>query len=137
MRKAGKSPHAPSFAGKFFGWLSVDRFNPLRSTWPGFEGFTEILCFAKHLSIPEFHDADSVERLPIITDDVFGNPKVAAPNHAPDGEVLVGKQPPRRPDGEPAADALAGLGILQHSVVMVDLILDIIVAGLGRSPVPI
>jgi len=78
-----------------------------------------------------------VGRLPIITDDIFGNPKIAAPNHAPNGEVLVGKQPPRRPDGEPTTDALAGLGVLQHGVVVVDLILSIVVTGLRRSPVPV
>jgi hypothetical protein len=71
-----------------------------------------ILRLAKDLSIPELHDTDSVGRLPIITDDIFGNPKIAAPNHPPNGEVLVGKQPPRRPDGEPTMDALAGLGVL-------------------------
>ena len=73
----------------------------------------------------------------IITDDIFGNPKIAAPDHAPNGEVLVGKQLPRRPDGEPTTDALAGLRVLQHGVVVIDLILSIIVTGLRRSPVPV
>ena len=52
---------------------------------------TEVLRLAKDLSIPELHDTDSAGRLPIITDDIFGNPKIAEPNHAPNGEVLVGK----------------------------------------------
>jgi hypothetical protein len=51
--------------------------------------------------------------------------------------VLVGKQPARRPDGEPTTDALAGLGVLQHGVVVVDFILSIVVTGLRRSPVPV
>src|SRR3981189_3028160 len=55
----------------------------------------------------------------------------------PNGEVLVGKQSPRRPDGEPTTDALAGLGVLQHSVVVVDLILSIVVTGPRRGPVPV
>jgi hypothetical protein len=37
----------------------------------------------------------------------------------------------------PAADALTGLGILQHRVVVVDLVLNIFVAGLRSGPVPI
>ena len=77
------------------------------------------------------------ETVLIIGDDIFSNPEIAAAEYTPNGEVLVGKQPTRRPDGTPATDALAGLGILQHRVVVVDLMLDIIVAGLRRSPVPI
>ena len=89
---------------KFSACLLIDRFNPLGAPRPRLEGITEVLRLAKDLSIPELHDTDSVGRLPIITDDIFGNPKIAAPNHAPNGEVLVGKQPPRRPDGEPTKD---------------------------------
>src|SRR6185369_634269 len=127
---------SPSSA-KYSACLLIDRFNPLGTPRPRLEGVTEVLRLAKDLSIPKLHDTDSVGRLPIITDDIFSNPKIAAPNHAPNGEVLVGKQPPRRPDGEPTTDALAGLGVLQHGVVVVDLILSIVVTGLRRSPVPV
>src|ERR1700720_3521412 len=85
----------------------VDRFNPLSAPRPRLERVTEVLRLAKDLPIPELHDTDSVGRLPIIADDIFGNPNIAAPKHTPNGEVLVGQQPSRRPDGEPATDALA------------------------------
>jgi hypothetical protein len=65
----------------------------------------------------------------------YSDPKIAVAKHTPYGEVLVGKQPPRRPDGEPATGALAGLGILQHGVVVIDLILSIVVTSLRRGPV--
>ena len=78
---------------KFSACLLIDRFNPLGAPRPRLEGVTEILRLAKDLSIPELHDTDSAGWLPIITDDIFGNPKIAAPDHAPNGEVLVGKQP--------------------------------------------
>ena len=138
MRDAGKVTACPlRRRQKFSACLLIDRFNPLGAPRPRLEGVTEVLRLAKDLSIPELHDTDSVGWLPIITDDIFGNPKIAAPNHAPNGEVLVGKQPPRRPDGEPTTDALAGLGVLQHGVVVIDLILGIVVTGLRRSPVPV
>src|SRR5262249_40615534 len=80
---------------------------------------------------------DCVGGFPIITDDVFGHPEIALAEDAPNGEVLVGKQTSRRPDGKAATDALTRLGILQNHVVVVDLILAIVVAGLRRGPVPI
>ena len=131
---------APTYAGwpaEISACLLIDRFNPLGARRPRLEGITEVLRLARDLSTPELHDTDSVGWLTIITDDIFGNPKIAAPNHASDGEVLVGKQPPRRPDGEPTTDALAGLRVFQHDVVVVDLILNIVVTGLRRSSVPV
>ena len=115
----------------------VDRFNPRGAPRPRLERVTEVLRLAKDLPIPELHDTDSVGRLPIIADDIFGNPKITVAKHTLNGEVLVGKQPPRRPNGDPATDALAGLRILQHGVVVVDLILSIVVTGLRSGPVPI
>jgi len=67
---------------KFSACLLIDRFNPLGAPRPRLEWVTEVLRLAKDLSIPELHDTDSVGRLPIITDDIFGNPKIAAQSRA-------------------------------------------------------
>jgi hypothetical protein len=87
----------------------IDPFNPPGAPRPGLEGVTEVLRLAKDLSIPELHDTDSVGRLPIITDDIFGNPKIAAPNQS---LPITGSPPtePRSPGVPPVAGAsLMGL----------------------------
>ena len=71
----------------------IDRFNPLWAPRPRLERITEVLRLAKDLPIPELHDADSVGRLASITDDIFGNPKIAVAKHAPNGEALLGSNP--------------------------------------------
>ena len=90
---------------KFLTCRLIDPLDPLGAPRPRLERVTEVLRLAKD---------NGMGWLPSITDDMPGNPKIGVPNRAPNGEVLVGKQPPRRPDGEPTTDALAGLGILQQ-----------------------
>ena len=68
----------------------------------------------ERLFILELHDADSVRQFSIITYHVFGDPKIVAPNHAPDGQALIRNQAPGCADGESPTDTPARLRVLQH-----------------------
>jgi hypothetical protein len=110
----------------------IDRFNPLWAPRPRLERITEVLRLAKDLPIPELHDADSVGRLASITDDIFGNPKIAVAKHAPNGEALLGSNPRVVRMASRPRMRSPDWGILQHGVFVIDLILSFVVTGLGR-----
>ena len=109
----------------------IDRFNPLWAPRPRLERITEVLRLAKDLPIPELHDADSVGRLASITDDIFGNPKIALAKHTPNGEALLGSNPRVVRMASRPRMRSPDWGILQHGVFVIDLILSF-VTGLGR-----
>src|ERR1700744_6690290 len=63
----------------------LDEMGPRRS---GLERVGEILGFARHQSVAEFHDAHRVGRGAVVTQNEFGDPEIAAPDNAPDREML-------------------------------------------------
>ena len=68
--------------------VSVHAFDPLSARWPRLERLAKILRLADYLPTLEFHDAHHVKRLPVIGEDEFADPKIAATQHASDGEAL-------------------------------------------------
>src|SRR6478609_617826 len=65
----------------------------------------EILRFARHQPVAEFHDAYRIRRCAVIAENEFGDPQIAAPDNSPDREALrVRLHAPALLDVAPAAD---------------------------------
>src|ERR1700722_14251794 len=113
-------------------------FDPLSAPRGGLERVRKILCFPCHLVAAELHDAHGVGRLPVIRQNVLGNPKITAAKDSPHGEALFA-----RLIGAcdlyvaPAADSLARLGVFQHRILEIDVVLRFKIVGIGCSPMPI
>ena len=92
--------------------------------WSRLERIAEVLRLADHFPTLEFHDADHVIRLPVIRQDEFADPKIAAAKHASHGEAFrVRLGDARRLDVGSTSDALARLRILENGISSVDLVL--------------
>jgi hypothetical protein len=59
-------------------YRSFHSFHPLSPRCPRLERLAEVLRLADHLPTLEFHNADHVKRLPVIRQDEFADPKIAA-----------------------------------------------------------
>src|SRR5260370_38476657 len=66
---------------------SLPRIGPLRPPGGSFEGFGEVLRLAHDVARAKLHDAHGVVRFPVVGDDQFGDPQLAAAAHAPDDEL--------------------------------------------------
>ena len=80
--------------------------------------------------VPEFHDADGVERPLIIKENIFSDPKVACTENFPNLEAfLTGLCGAVNLNVVPAAKAFARLRIIQRGGGVVDVMLDLDVIG--------
>ena len=52
-----------------------------------FKGLGEVLCLVHNVARAKLHDAHRVVRFPVVGDDQFGDPQIAAAAHAPDDEL--------------------------------------------------
>src|SRR5206468_3189550 len=88
------------------------------------------------LSVREFHDADRVRRRAVITEDEFADPQVATADDPLDPEALLARlYRSALLDVAAATDALAGLRIMQNSIVAINLVLGGEVIRVGCGPV--
>src|SRR5882757_9958757 len=100
-----------------------------------FKPIGEILCFVRHQSFTEFHDAHRVGWDAVIAKYEFSDPEVAAPDHSPDRKtLLVGLHGSALLNVPPAADPLARLRIIKHSILAVDFMFDLEIARVRSSP---
>src|SRR6478672_9484343 len=110
--------------------------DPLNARRPWGECLSEILGFTDDLAILDLHDADDVRRVPVVCEDEFADPHVAATHNAPQGETFgVGLGDARCLNVLSSADALARLGILEYCVISVDSVLPVEVVGVRGRPV--
>src|ERR1700757_4369211 len=117
-------------------YLSFHSFDPLSPRRPRLERVAEVLRLADHLPALEFHDADRVERLPVIRQDEFADPKIAAAEHASHSEAFrVRLSGARCLNVGSTSDAFTRLRILEHCISSVDLVLRRKVVGVGGRPV--
>src|ERR1700716_4557811 len=87
----------------------------------------EILRFVGHPSFAEFHDAHRVRWCAIIGKYEFSDPEIAAADNSPDRKtLLVWLGATALLNVEPAADPLAGLQIIKHSILAVDLLFGLV-----------
>ena len=106
--------------------ISPHPFDPLGPPGRRLERFREVLCLAGDFTIAELHNANRVDRMPVVADHVLANPHLAAPDHSSDGEYQLGRvMPTQGLDVVPAADTLARLGVLDHNIIVVDLVFGI------------
>src|SRR5947208_7349873 len=95
----------------------------------------EILRFVGHQSFAEFHGAHRVRWYAVIGKYEFSDPEIAAADNSPDREtLLVWLDESALLNVVPAADALARLRIIKHSIVAVDVMFDPI-ARVRRIPI--
>src|SRR5438874_564736 len=98
----------------------------MRTRGCGVEPVGEILCFAGHQSVAEFHDAHRVRRYAVIGEHEFGDPEIAAADDSPDRKtLLVRLDCSALLNVVPAANPLARLRIIEHGILAVDFMFDV------------
>src|SRR5580704_2400094 len=112
--------------------------DPLRARGPRREGIAEVLGLTGNLAVSKLHDTHRVGRHAVVCQDEFSDPKVASAEYAPHAKaLLVRLRGTRRLNIAPAADPLAGLRILEHGIVVVNLVLGLEIIGVRGRPVAI
>src|ERR1700692_4997129 len=66
-------------------------FDPLSAPRAGLERIRKVLCFPCNLVAAELHDAHGVGRLPVIRQNILGDPKITATNDSPNSEALFAR----------------------------------------------
>src|ERR1700675_269303 len=95
----------------------------------------EILRFVYHQSFAEFHDAHRVRRYAVIGKHEFSDPEIAAADNSPDRKaLLVWLDGSTLLNVVPAANPLARLRIIKHSVLAVDFMFDVVIARVRSIP---
>src|SRR6202045_5233368 len=118
--------------------ISAYPLDPLRARGPRREGIAEVLGLTGNLAVSELHDTHRVRRQAVIGKDEFADPKVASTEHAPHRKaLLVRLRGTRRLNIAPTADPLPGLRILEHGIVVVNLVLRLEIIGVRGCPVAI
>jgi len=93
----------------------------MRAQRCGIKSIGEILRFVRHQTIVEFHIAHCVRWHPVIAEYEFGDPEIAVPDNSLDCKaLLVWLGEPALSNVMPAADPLARLRIIEHSVLAID-----------------
>src|SRR5260221_9837319 len=119
-------------------YVSTHPLNPLNPRRARFERITEVLGFAGHLPVPKLHNAHCVRRQPVVGEDEFSDPEVGIAEHPPHCEAfLVRLRATRCLNVVSTADALPRLRILEHCVLLVNLMLRLEVVRVGGGPVAI
>src|SRR5260221_11055016 len=95
----------------------------------------EILRFVGHQSFAEFHDAHRVRWYAVIGKYEFSDPEVAAADNSPDRKtLLVWLDESALLNAVPAANPLARLRIVKHSILAVDFMFDFEIARVRSIP---
>src|ERR1700704_3874733 len=95
----------------------------------------EILRFVGHQSFAEFHDAHRVRWYAVIGKYEFSDPEIAAADNSPDRKtLLVWLDESALLNVVPAANPLARLRIIKHSILAVDFMFDIEIARVRGIP---
>src|SRR6202789_405065 len=110
--------------------------NPLAAPGGSLEGIGEVLCLVHDLAVVELHHAHRIHWFALVSDGVFGDPKIAISEDSPDVEAgrLAGMMAPQGLQVAPAEDSLAGLGIIAYRIVVVDFVLRIEISACGCVP---
>src|SRR3982074_809270 len=95
----------------------------------------EILRFVGHQSFAEFHDAHRVRWYAVIGKYEFSAPEIAAADNSPDRKtLLVWLDESALLNVVPAADPLARLRIIKHSILAVDFMFNLEIARVRSIP---
>src|SRR5580700_2119191 len=117
---------------------SMYLLDPLSARGPRREGIAEILGLAGNLAVSKLHDAHRVRRQAVVRKNEFTDPKVGSTEYAPHAKaLLVRLRGTRRLNIAPAADPLPGLRVLEHGIVVVNLVLRLEIIRVRGGPVAI
>src|ERR1700682_409442 len=95
----------------------------------------EILRFVDHPSFAEFPDAHRVRRYAVIGKHEFSDPEIAATDNSPDRKaLLVWLDGSALLNVVPAANPLARLRIIEHSILAVDFMFGLEIARVRSIP---
>src|SRR5580704_10832074 len=118
--------------------ISAHPLDPLSARGPRREGIAEVLGLTGNLSVSELHDAHGVRRCAVVGEYEFSDPKVGSTEYAPHLKaLLVRLRRTGRLNIAPTADPLPGLRVLQHGIVVVNLVLGLEIIGVRGCPVAI
>src|SRR6267378_1301478 len=107
----------------------------MRTRGPRVKPIGEILRFVGHQSFAEFHDAHRVRWYAVIRKYEFSDPEIAAADDSLDRKtLLVWLDGSALLNVVPAADPLARLRIVKHSILAVDFMLDLEIARVRSIP---
>src|ERR1700722_20794363 len=65
--------------------------DPLSTPGAGLKRLRKVLCFPCNLVAAELHDAHGVGRLPVVRQNILGDPKITAANDPPHSETLFAR----------------------------------------------
>jgi hypothetical protein len=113
--------------------------DPLLPPGRGLEGIREILCLVDDLAVAELHNTHGVCRPPLVRDGVFRDPEIPVSENALDLEAgrLTGVMTPQGLQIASSEDALARLRIITNSIVIVNVVFRIGIAGCRCLPMRI
>src|SRR6188474_95961 len=107
----------------------------MRTRGSRFKPIGEILRFVGDQSFAEFHNAHRVRWCAVIRKYEFSDPEIAAADNSPDRKtLLVWLDGSALLNVVPAADPLARLRIIKHSILAVDFMFDLEVARVRSIP---
>src|SRR6202163_4222030 len=107
----------------------------MRTRGCGVKPISEILRFVGHQSFAEFHDAHRVRWYAVIGKYEFSDPEIAAADNSPDRKtLLVWLDESALLNVVPAADPLARLRIIKHSILAVNFMFDLEIARVRSIP---
>src|SRR4051794_38528498 len=135
---AGSSARSSTRGRTTVAAISPHSLNPLRARRSGLERVAKVLGLTGHLPIHEFHDTYRMGRPAVIGQDEFRDPEVARTDNAAHREALgIRLRGARGLDVVPAPDTLARLRVLEHSVLSVNVVLNVEVICIRGGPVTI
>src|SRR6516225_2817377 len=125
-------------AGTVFGIDSAHQLHQMRARWPRLERIAEVLRFSYNVPVPEFHDAHRIRGRAVVGEHEFRDPEITVADDSPHGKALLARlNGPALLDIAPTLDALAGLRIVEHGVVAVDVMFGVEIVSVGGSPMPL
>ena len=87
------------------------------------ERISKVLCLVGNFAIAKLHNAHCLRWLLVIAEHVLGDPEIAAPKDAPDGETQLRRVVSAKGLNVVAtADSLARLRILDQDIIVIDLV---------------
>src|SRR5450631_1550020 len=113
----------------------VHSLNKMRTRGCRVKPIGEILRFVGHQSFAELHDAHRVRWYAVIAKYEFSDPEITAADNSPDCKtLLVWLDESALLNVVPAADPLARLRIVKHSILAVDFMFDLEIARVRSIP---
>src|ERR1700733_11977201 len=107
--------------------FAIFLLNPLTSPRWRLEGICKILRFVHDLSIAEFHNTDSVCRMPLVSDNIFRDPELTFSENSPDIEArwFTGMMTPQRLQIVSSKDSLARLRIITDDIIVINIMFHV------------